>query len=93
MIGIANKFENIDPEELVYRLQTKKENDKYMTDQDLDDLCGKALGAVKKHWGQKYVMSVQEQKVFMQQMKFEPSMSFSRHKIGCIEFLPTDNEE
>ena len=48
LIVIANKFENIDPEELLNRLQAKKENDKYMADLDVDDLYGKALSTVKK---------------------------------------------
>ena len=47
LIAIANKFENINPEELLIQLQAKKVNDKYMTDLDLDYLYGKALGAVK----------------------------------------------
>ena len=62
LIEVANKLENIDPQELFDRFQTKKVNDKYMTDIDLDDLYGKALGAVKKHWEQKYVMSEEEKK-------------------------------
>ena len=63
-----------------------------MTDQDLDDLYWKALGAVKKHWEQKYVMSEEETKAFMQQINFEPSMSFSQHEIGNIDFyLPNRN--
>ena len=92
LIAIANKLENIDPQELFNRFQAKKVNDKYMTDRDLDDLYGKALGAVKKHWEQKYVMSEEEKKAFMQQVNFEPSKSFSQHKIGYIEFLPTKQE-
>ena len=31
-----------------------------MTDLDMDGLYGKALGAVKKYWEQKYVMSREE---------------------------------
>ena len=88
MIGIVNKFENIDPEELPNRLQAKKVNEKYMADKDLDDLCGKVFSAVKKHWEQKYIMSKEELKVFSQQLKFKQSMSTpsSQHKIGYIQF-------
>ena len=49
LIQIANKIENIDPEELLIRFQTKKMNDKYMTDLDVNDLYGKARSAVNKH--------------------------------------------
>ena len=89
LIGIAFKFENIDPQELFIRLQAKKVNDKFMTDLNLDDLYGKALGAVKKHWE---LMSMEEQKAFAQQMKFKHSISFSQHKIGNVDFLPTKQE-
>ena len=49
LIGIANKFENIDPEELLNRHLTKKMNDTFMTGIDVVDLYGKALSAVKKY--------------------------------------------
>ena len=65
LIQIANKFENTDPQELLIRLQAKKVKNKYMTDQDLDDLYGKVLGAVKKNWELKYEMSEKEQKASM----------------------------
>ena len=50
LIAIANKFENIDPEDLLNRLQAKKVKDKFMAGIDVDDLYGKASSAVKKHW-------------------------------------------
>ena len=49
LIGIANKFENIDPEELLNRHLTKKMNDTFMAGIDVVDLYGKALSAVKKY--------------------------------------------
>ena len=49
---MANKFENIDPEELLHQLQAKKVNNKYMIDLDVNDLYGKALSGVQKHWEQ-----------------------------------------
>ena len=90
LIGIGNKFENIDPEELLHRLQAKKMDNKYVIGLDVDDLYGKALSAVKNHWNQKYVMSKEEEKVFLQLMSTSYSQhNYSQHKIGYIEFLRT----
>ena len=65
-----------------------------MTDRDLDDLYGKVLGAVKKHWELKYVMSEEEQRTFSQQWIYKQLMVIpsSQHKIGNIDFLPTKQE-
>ena len=38
-----------------------------MTDLDLDDLYRKTLSAVKQHWGQKYIISEEKQRAFLQQ--------------------------
>ena len=94
LIAIVCKFENIDPEELLNRLQAKKVNNKYMTDLNVDELYGKALSAVKIHWELKYVTSEEEQRAFSQQWKFKQSMltSYSQHKIGHIEFSPAKQE-
>ena len=47
----------------------------------MDDLYGKVLGAVKKHWELKYEMSEEEQKAFAQQLKFEPSFFTTQNRL------------
>ena len=91
LIGIANKFENIDQEKLRHQFQSKKVYDKYMANIDVDDLYGKAISAVQKHWDQNYVMSEEEKKAFVKSCK-NKQQDMSRHKLGFIQFLPIKQE-
>ena len=67
---------------------------------DVDDLYGKALSAVQKNWNQKYVMSKEEERAFVVQIKqikhkdSNPMLEtpYLQHKLGLIDFLPTKQE-
>ena len=68
-----------------------------MTGIDVDDLYGKAISAVQKHWDQNYVISEEERSGFAHKFIYkvphqEIDFTYSNYKLESLDFLPTKRD-